>query len=152
MNETKTKVRRFTPPGNGKKPDTFQFSGFMHYWGKSRKGNWVVKRQTDKSRLTRMLKAVSAWCRKHRHDSIREQNYMLNLKLNGHYNYYGITPNSKSIRFFFRKRKKNLDEMAQPKITESASQLDYVQPSPSKIPLSCTYNLSLLCLKRNFDV
>ena len=27
-------------------PGTFDFLGFTHYWGRSRKGNWVVKRKT----------------------------------------------------------------------------------------------------------
>jgi hypothetical protein len=106
MNQDKTRIRRFTPPGAGNKPDTFQFLGFTHYWDKSRKGNWVVKRKTDKTRLSRALKAVSEWCKKHRHDPIREQNYMLNLKLKGHYNYYGITPNSQSIKFFWENVKR----------------------------------------------
>jgi RNA-directed DNA polymerase len=107
MNESKTQVRKFTPPENGKgKPDTFQFLGFLHYWGKSRKRNWVVKRKTDKSRLSRMLKSVSEWCREHRHDPLAEQQHMLNLKLKGHYNYYGITPNSRSIGFYWENVKR----------------------------------------------
>jgi group II intron reverse transcriptase/maturase len=28
------------------KPDTFDLLGFTHYWGKSRKGNWTVKKKT----------------------------------------------------------------------------------------------------------
>ncbi len=39
-----------TPPG------TFDLLGFTHYWARSRKGNWVVKRKTSKSRFRRGLK------------------------------------------------------------------------------------------------
>jgi group II intron reverse transcriptase/maturase len=33
-------------------PGTFDLLGFTHYWGKSRRGAWVVKRKTASSRLT----------------------------------------------------------------------------------------------------
>jgi len=107
MNEQKTKVRRFFPPGNsGEKSDTFEFLGFTHYWGKSRKGNWVIKRKTESKRLSRSLKAVAVWCKKNRHLPIHVQQQKLNIKLRGHYNYYGITPNSKSLAFFWENVKK----------------------------------------------
>ncbi len=35
---------------------TFDFLGFTHYWGKSRKGNWVIKRKTASKRIRRTLK------------------------------------------------------------------------------------------------
>ena len=102
MNEKKTRVWRFLPPDrqDGTALDTFNFLGFTHYWGRSRKGNWVVKRKTQKERLTRAEMAIGAWCKRHRHDPIGEQQRQLNNKLRGHYNYYGITPNSQSIRIF----------------------------------------------------
>ena len=108
MNEDKTKVRRFLPPGrrDGGSPDVFDFLGFTHYWGKSRKGNWVVKRKTQKARLNRAVKAVAAWCKRHRHDPLATQQRGLNRKLRGHYNYYGITPNSRSLRVFWERVKR----------------------------------------------
>ena len=107
MNEQKTKVRRFFPPCNsGEKPDTFDFLGFTHYWGKSRKGNWVIKRKTESKRLSRSLKAVAVWCKKNRHLPIHVQQQKLNTKLRGHYIYYGITPNSRSLAFFWENVKK----------------------------------------------
>jgi RNA-directed DNA polymerase len=78
-NPGKTRLVRFVqPPRNRKppkdeRPETFDFLGFTHYWGRSRKGNWVVKRKTRKSRLTRSLRAVQEYCRRHRHDPVREQ-------------------------------------------------------------------------------
>ena len=50
---------------------TFDLLGFTHYWGRSRSGNWVVKRKTSKSRFSRGLTAIAEWCRKNRHDAIR---------------------------------------------------------------------------------
>jgi len=108
MNEQKTRVKRFRPPKdtNGPKPESFHFLGFTHYWGRSRKGNWVVKRKTQKERLTRALKKITQWCKKHRHDPLSDQQRMLNSKLRGHYGYYGITPNSRSIQQFWEQVKR----------------------------------------------
>ena len=39
------------PEGADVSPETFVFLGFTHYWGKSRKGNWVVQRKTRKKKL-----------------------------------------------------------------------------------------------------
>src|SRR5262249_57520346 len=33
-------------PGSGNRPGTFDFLGFTHYWGKSRRNNPVVKKRT----------------------------------------------------------------------------------------------------------
>ena len=108
MNEQKTRVKRFNPPRatSGPKTDTIDFLGFTHYWGRSRKGRWVVKRKTQKERLTRSLRKIAQWCKKHRHDPLREQQRMLNRKLRGHYSYYGITPNSRSIALFWEEVKR----------------------------------------------
>ena len=38
---------------------SFDLLGFTHYWGRSRRGYWVVKRKTSKSRLRRGLVAVA---------------------------------------------------------------------------------------------
>jgi len=104
----KTRMIRFNRPRNlkanwrsGGQRETFDFLGFTHYWGFSRKGNWIVKRKTEKSRFGRALRAVSRWCKWNRHMSIREQHKALQLKLRGHYNYYGITGNLYALRSFW---------------------------------------------------
>ena len=79
------------------RPGTFDFLGFTHYWARSRRGQWVVKRKTAADRFRRAVQAVSAWCRWHRHDSVGEQQRKLNQKLQGHYAYYGITGNFSSL-------------------------------------------------------
>ena len=75
------------------RPGLFDFLGFTHYWGKSRKGSQTVKRRTAASRLRRFAKAIAGWCRRNRHRPIREQHRILCQKLQGHYGYYGITGN-----------------------------------------------------------
>jgi len=45
-------------PRNGThRTRTFDFLGLLHYWGRSQRGVWVVKRKTANSRLKRALKA-----------------------------------------------------------------------------------------------
>ncbi len=75
-------------------PGTFDLLGFMHYWARSRKGTWVVKRKTSTSRFRRGLKALSEWCRINRHQPMRGQHRTLSQKLRGHFAYHGITGNS----------------------------------------------------------
>jgi group II intron reverse transcriptase/maturase len=84
--------------GNG--PGTFDFLGFTHFWARSRKGNWILKRKTAASRFTRAVKTIAQWCRFHRHDPIAEQHKVLCQKLRGHAAYYGITGNSPALACF----------------------------------------------------
>lgn len=82
------------------RPGTFDFLGFTHYWGRSRKGRWVVKRQTSASRFRRAIKTIAEWCRVHRHRPIGEQHTRLSQKLRGHFAYFGITGNSRALACF----------------------------------------------------
>jgi RNA-directed DNA polymerase len=83
-------------------PGTFDFLGFTHHWGRSRKGNWVVQRRTAANRFHRAIKKIADWCRTHRHVPIPEQRIRLSQQLRGHYNYYGITGNFRAlVRFRF---------------------------------------------------
>jgi group II intron reverse transcriptase/maturase len=68
---------------------SFDFLGFTHFWSRSKKGSWVVKRKTADSRFQRAFKKIAAWCRLNRHLPIAEQHQTLGQKLRGHYAYYG---------------------------------------------------------------
>jgi RNA-directed DNA polymerase len=82
------------------RPGTFDLLGFTHYWGRSWKGFWVVKRQTAQDRLSRALKKIAQWCRLNRHQPLAEQHQTLSQKLRGHFGYYGITGNSIALSVF----------------------------------------------------
>jgi group II intron reverse transcriptase/maturase len=99
LHPDKTRLVRFERPRRDDrgKPGTFYLLGFTHYWGKSRKGNWVVKRPTEKSRLRRAIQRMSLWCQRHRHWPVEKQHWRLCLKLQGHYAYYGITGNAHAL-------------------------------------------------------
>ena len=105
----KTRLVPFRRPpragsGSGSGPGTssgaFTLLGFTHYWGRSLRGNWVVMRKTDSSRLSRAVRSIARWCRLHRHDPIEEQQHTLSQKVRGHYAYYGITGNMRWLEWF----------------------------------------------------
>jgi RNA-directed DNA polymerase len=104
----KTRLVPFRPPsrtdrsnsGVGDRPGTFDLLGFTHYWGRSRQGIWVVKRQTAPSRFGRAVKTIAQWLRLHRHDLLAEQQQTLSQKLRGHFAYYGITGNGEALSRF----------------------------------------------------
>jgi len=101
IHEEKTRLLDFhRPTGGSKKSETFVFLGFTHYWGKSRKGTWVIKRKTAKKKLKAAIRRVYVWCKANRHDPVEEQWRSLSRKLMGHYQFYGITCNWRSLSSF----------------------------------------------------
>ena len=103
LHPDKTRLIDFRcPPLGGEAPHgkSFDFLGFRTYWGKSLKGNWVVKRKTASNRFARALKRVVEWCRDNRHWPVKQQHATLTLKLKGHYAYYGITGNGNALERF----------------------------------------------------
>jgi RNA-directed DNA polymerase len=100
----KTRLVPFGHPERGRRddagsegPGSFDFLGFTHYWGRSRKGNATVKRQTSASRFNRAVRTIAEWCRRNRHRPIPEQHATLSQKLRGHDAYYGLTGNSRAL-------------------------------------------------------
>ena len=96
----KTRLVRFERPSghdDDDDPESFDFLGFTHYWARSRKGYWVVKRRTAASRFARGLRTITEWCRRHRHLPLKMQQQALSRKLLGHYSYYGLTGNSPAL-------------------------------------------------------
>ena len=107
LHPEKTRLVRFLPPARHEPPEddgpgTFDLLGFTHYWARSRRGYWVVKRKTAHKRFTRALKATAEWCWEHLHDALKDQHRTLAAKLRGHFNYYGITGNSGALSRFKR--------------------------------------------------
>jgi len=84
-------------PESGNRPGTFDFLGFTHHWGISRRNYAVVKKRTAASRIRRFAKAIGEWCRRNRHRPIQEQHATLSQKLRGHDAYYGVTGNCSSL-------------------------------------------------------
>jgi len=104
LHPEKTRLVPFQRPGTGAKrtspTGSFDFLGFTHYWGRSRKGRQVVRRKTASKRMTAALQRIAKWCRDHRHWKVAEQHKILCRKLRGHYAYYGITGNNRALAEF----------------------------------------------------
>ena len=102
LHPDKTKLLRFckprgVSPRSAEKRASFDFLGFTLYWGRSRRGWWVIKRKTRMSRLRRALSTAWTWCRTHRHKPLLWQYQKLKIKLLGHYRYYGMTGNCRAL-------------------------------------------------------
>jgi hypothetical protein len=53
--------------------------------------------KTRTARLRRAITAVADWCRRHRHLAVKEQHAALTRRLTGHYNYFAVNGNSRSL-------------------------------------------------------
>jgi group II intron reverse transcriptase/maturase len=103
VHPTKTRLVEFRQPPYRRRERprvSFDFLGFTHFWGRSRKGGWIVQRKTARKSLGRALSQVREWCRRNRHLPLREQHRRLSAKLRGHYAYFGLTGNGAALVSF----------------------------------------------------
>jgi len=81
---------------------TFDFLGFTHYCGISRRGNFKVTRKTSRKKYTAKCEELNAWLKKIRKSvKTKERWKTLIAKLCGHYQYYGVSENYKGIVRFY---------------------------------------------------
>ena len=85
--------------GDGK-PPTFDFLGFTHICGRTRRGTFQVLRQTSRKRMQRTLKAVAAELRRRWHHPIPEVGRWLGSVVRGHIRYFGVPGNGPAIQAF----------------------------------------------------
>ena len=97
----KTKILRFSR-FHLRDNASFEFLGFVFRWGASRSGRTIVIRRTSPKKLRRALADLTEWCKKNRHLPLRRFFGILNAKLQGHYNYYGVIGNSISLQRYYR--------------------------------------------------
>jgi group II intron reverse transcriptase/maturase len=103
--EEKSKIIRF---GKGaaeeceknKRPETFDFLGFTFICGKTRKGNFTTKVITSNKKLKVKRQNVKKWLHSVMHEKIPDIIKRLNVKLRGHYQYYGVSGNIKKLQEF----------------------------------------------------
>jgi group II intron reverse transcriptase/maturase len=82
------------------RPETFQFLGFTHYCGKTRKGRFALKRVTEAKRMRAKVSKVKAELRWRRHLSIPEQGEWLGSVVRGHGLYYAVPGNIRAVKTF----------------------------------------------------
>jgi RNA-directed DNA polymerase len=101
LHPDKTRLLPFRRPpaaqrgGNG--PATFDFLGFTLYWRRARSGRWGMMCKTRHARLRRSVQAVADWCRRHRHLPVKAQHAALTRRIQGHFNYFGVSGNFRSL-------------------------------------------------------
>jgi group II intron reverse transcriptase/maturase len=88
---------------DGERLPAFDFLGLTHYWGKSRNGKARLKRQTSKKRFRRALVAINQWLRQERNaHKLPVLWQAIGRKMRGHFNYFGVTDNSRALYSFER--------------------------------------------------
>jgi RNA-directed DNA polymerase len=101
LHPDKTRLLPFWRPPQtqqrGKGPATFDFVGFTFYWRRTRTGHWRMWCKTRRASLRKAKQAIYNWCRRHRHESIENQHAALNRRLRGHFNYFGVSGNYRSL-------------------------------------------------------
>jgi group II intron reverse transcriptase/maturase len=108
LSEEKTRIVEFGRFANerrakeGKRAETFNFLGFTHYCSKSRSGKFKVGRKTEKKRFAKALKNVQDFVRKNRSFLKLEEIWKrVKSMLIGHYRYYGVNENGRSLMNFW---------------------------------------------------
>lgn len=93
------------------KPETFDFLGFTHYCSKSKLGKFRVKRKTSGKRFKAKLKIFAEWLTHSMHTEIGALVKQINVKLIGHFRYYGVTDNRGGISAFRHHIRRKLFEV-----------------------------------------
>jgi len=81
-------------------PGSFNFLGFTHSCGKTRKGGFTVLRQTMRTRWQAKLRAVKAELKHRMHEPIQTVGSYLRAVVLGHVRYYGVPMNGPAIGAF----------------------------------------------------
>jgi group II intron reverse transcriptase/maturase len=86
--------------GEGK-PETFNFLGFTHICGQTRKtGKFIVLRKTIRKRLLAKLKELKEELRKRWHQPVDELGRWLRSVVQGYFNYLAVPENLASLKSF----------------------------------------------------
>ena len=100
LSKEKTRVIEFTR-FETEKSETFTFLGFEFRWGLSRNNKPLVKMRTAEGKFRLALTAMKEWIKKERCKlgtaAIMEK---LRAKLQGHFNYYGVSGNCDMLKSF----------------------------------------------------
>jgi group II intron reverse transcriptase/maturase len=83
------------------KPEVFNFLGFTHICGKTRKtGRFIVKRKTIRKRLSTKLSEVKEELRRRWHQPVAEAGRWLKRVVQGYFNYHAVPGNMDSLNSF----------------------------------------------------
>ncbi len=86
-----------------RKANTFDFLGFTHYCHLSRKGRFIVGRKTSRKKFVKRCKEMNQWLKSVRNaEKVKIWWPILQSKLRGHYQYYGISGNMPSLKQYHK--------------------------------------------------
>lgn len=87
----------------GRKPNTFDFLGFTHYCGEGRNsGRFTVGRKTSRKKFRMKCREMNLWLKGTRNSGkVKEWWPVLQAKLRGHYQYYGISGNTREMYRYY---------------------------------------------------
>lgn len=131
---------RILPMGRYKgTKESFDFLGFTHINGKTRNGKYKLIHHTSKKKLKQKKANVKKWIKENMHGSIKEIVPKLNIKLEGHYRYYGIFDNFKALVSFtrfvvealyraLRRRGQRVSWLTRIKLQQTLKSLNFTRP------------------------
>jgi group II intron reverse transcriptase/maturase len=110
LHTEKTRLIRFgrcaadgrTTQGQGK-PETFNFLGFTHICGKTRKGKFIVLRKPMKNRMQAKLKEIKIELHRRMHDPVADVGRWLRSVVHGWYRYYAVPLTFRKLVSFRRR-------------------------------------------------
>jgi RNA-directed DNA polymerase len=122
-----------------RRANTFDFLGFTHYCGKSRRGKFIVGRKTSRKKFRMKCKEMNAWLKSVRNVAkVKEWWPVLAAKLRGHYQYYGVSGNMMWLKRYYgiaiRLVLKWLNRRSQRKSFNWSGFIDYLNRYPLPTP------------------
>jgi group II intron reverse transcriptase/maturase len=100
LSAEKTHILSFSPierSGNS----SFNFLGFEFRWGIDRAGKPHVDKRTAHKSLRNSLSRFKLWLKENRHHRLPDLFKLLNAKLTGYFNHFGVHGNLRSLEFFY---------------------------------------------------
>jgi group II intron reverse transcriptase/maturase len=82
------------------KPETFNFLGFTHICGRSRRGGFQLKRKSRRDRMRAKLRAVKEVLRRRMHEPVDEQGAWLGRVVRGFFAYHAVPANNRALAAF----------------------------------------------------
>lgn len=102
LSKEKTQMINFTR-FERRNSKTFVFLGFEYRWGESRTNKPLIKMQTSKKKFQAALSSINTWIKKERSKlGTRGIFIKLRQKLQGHWNYYGVSGNYEMLNKYYQ--------------------------------------------------
>ena len=110
LSSEKTSIKEFgrfakenTARKGKSKPDTFDFLGFTHYCSTTMDRRFAVKVKTSRKKLAKAVEAMDTFLKGVRNLKHQKEIWpVLKVKLQGHYNYYGVSGNIEEMKRYYR--------------------------------------------------